>query len=104
MERLCYPAWFEALGREAGLAYSDVFPNKVSGVVDLSRFLCSFNCVLTRLDPQQTGRPARRVHGAGLRGLGAGDGPRPRLPGGGRDHGQHRVSRTCVYVDIRINT
>lgn len=29
MERLCYPAWFEVLGREADLAYRDVFPNQV---------------------------------------------------------------------------
>lgn len=29
MERLCYPPWFDALGREAGLAYRDTFPTKV---------------------------------------------------------------------------
>lgn len=34
MERLCYPAWFEALGRKAGLAYRDVFPSKVSRGTD----------------------------------------------------------------------
>jgi hypothetical protein len=94
MERICYPAWFEALGREAGLAYRDVFPNKVRRGTD--RRESTYHTHDSRsgyIHLSNTGRPARGAHGAGLCGFGAGNGARSRLPGGGRDDGQHRVSR-----------
>lgn len=108
MERLCYPAWFEGLGDEAGLAYRDVFPAKVGrGPLLRARALGLRRALRAQMGlhpTTHTGRPTRAADGPRGARVGRQEGTRPRLPGGGRHDRQHRVRRRLVCMSYLLKS